>query len=165
MFLIKPSHVNYKQPYLWSHHHDRLHIKWTCTLNLQVSEWDKWEQIFRNQSAVLYHFDQFATGLEIFKIYEPRSGIGAKNNVKPYFLTPLWCVTSKSNETVQYMPAIWASPWGPTLSPFLPKTWTPWDDSSWISVKLIITNACDRDLTLSHCQSTTTSESNVYRRF
>ena len=35
---------------------------------------------------ILYHFDQFAAGLEIFKIYEPRSGIGCEKRCQTLFL-------------------------------------------------------------------------------
>jgi len=41
-----------------------------------------------NINAILYHFDQFAAGLEILKIYEPRSGIGCEKRGQTLFFDP-----------------------------------------------------------------------------
>jgi hypothetical protein len=45
------------------------------------------------------YFNQFATGLEILKIYEPRSGIWCEKRGQTLFFDPM---TSESNEMVQY---------------------------------------------------------------
>jgi len=42
----------------------------------------------------------------------PELKLGVKNEVKPYFLTPLWCVTGKSNQMVQYSIHIYPYPRG-----------------------------------------------------
>ena len=49
---------------------------------------------------------------KFWKFMNPDLELGVKNEVKPYFLTCLWCVTSESNEMVQYSIHIYPYPCG-----------------------------------------------------
>jgi hypothetical protein len=44
---------------------------------------------YMNNIWILYHFDQFTVGLEILKIYEPRSGIRCEKQGQTLFFDPL----------------------------------------------------------------------------